>query len=336
VEYLTALEIANKWNISSRMVAYYCENGRINGAVKKGKKWIIPVNSEKPVDKRYSKKKINIKENSELQGERQNINKTDIENITAIYRTSDIYKNLGLTREILRYYEEIGLINPKRNQDNQYREFDFFDISHLMAIDFYKKRGFRPLEIKELMKASKPEDYFVAMKQQIETIERNIQSLQDILSRLKATQKFCTYNVKHISEFMIKNLPLYSVQESMDAVSSFREYQDKVLTYLHLENEDILSNMVRTIAFDETGYKGSEMCIVKSATKKSEKHTAFLEDGKCLYTTIAADNDDNSIMDKMFSLAYKWAAEHKEAFRGVVYIFIRFIMLNDHKRNEFI
>ena len=43
MNYLTASEIADKWNISSRMVAYYCEKGRIVGAIKKGKTWLVPL-----------------------------------------------------------------------------------------------------------------------------------------------------------------------------------------------------------------------------------------------------------------------------------------------------
>ena len=37
MDYLTTVEAAKKWNISSRMAAYYCEAGRVKGAVKKGK-----------------------------------------------------------------------------------------------------------------------------------------------------------------------------------------------------------------------------------------------------------------------------------------------------------
>lgn len=37
MDYLTASEVSKEWNISSRMVAYYCEAGRIEGAIKKGK-----------------------------------------------------------------------------------------------------------------------------------------------------------------------------------------------------------------------------------------------------------------------------------------------------------
>ena len=57
MDYLTAAEIANKWKVSSRMAAYYCEAGRIEGAVKKGKTWLIPCGSKKPEDARRNHRK---------------------------------------------------------------------------------------------------------------------------------------------------------------------------------------------------------------------------------------------------------------------------------------
>lgn len=48
MKYLTVKQIAEKWNISERSVRNYCKNGRITGAVIKGKHWIIPDDVEKP------------------------------------------------------------------------------------------------------------------------------------------------------------------------------------------------------------------------------------------------------------------------------------------------
>lgn len=95
MKYLTAAEISQKWNISSRMAAYYCEAGRIEGAVKKGKTWFIPANAEKPVDKRFSKRKVYIQDNSDFQRGKLNINKADIDNISTIYHTTDEYTFLS-------------------------------------------------------------------------------------------------------------------------------------------------------------------------------------------------------------------------------------------------
>ena len=54
MEYLTTLEMSEKWGISARRIALLCEQGRIAGVVKKGKTWLIPEDSEKPADKRKS------------------------------------------------------------------------------------------------------------------------------------------------------------------------------------------------------------------------------------------------------------------------------------------
>ena len=53
---------SKKWNISSRMIAYFCENGRIKGVVKKGKSWLMPASAEKPVDKRHFKRTVKTKD----------------------------------------------------------------------------------------------------------------------------------------------------------------------------------------------------------------------------------------------------------------------------------
>lgn len=52
IKYLTVKEAGEKWNISGRMVTYYCETGRINGAEKKGDLWLVPEEAVKPNDKR--------------------------------------------------------------------------------------------------------------------------------------------------------------------------------------------------------------------------------------------------------------------------------------------
>ncbi len=56
MEYLTTIEMSEKWNITSRRIGVLCSEGRIDGAIKKGKTWLIPPDSVKPEDARYKKK----------------------------------------------------------------------------------------------------------------------------------------------------------------------------------------------------------------------------------------------------------------------------------------
>lgn len=52
--YLTIKEVAKKWNISQRRVQVLCSSGRIEGAIKSGRGWRIPVCAEKPSDERVT------------------------------------------------------------------------------------------------------------------------------------------------------------------------------------------------------------------------------------------------------------------------------------------
>lgn len=53
MDYLTTVEMSEKWNISSRRIGILCAEGRVDGVIKKGKTWLIPVDAEKPLDARF-------------------------------------------------------------------------------------------------------------------------------------------------------------------------------------------------------------------------------------------------------------------------------------------
>ena len=54
MEYLTAQEIADRWNLSKRTVQQLCAAGRIPGARKFTRAWAIPADAEKPQDPRFT------------------------------------------------------------------------------------------------------------------------------------------------------------------------------------------------------------------------------------------------------------------------------------------
>ena len=52
--YLSINDVAEKWNLSPRRVRGMCLNGQIPGASKLGREWAIPVEAERPKDKRIT------------------------------------------------------------------------------------------------------------------------------------------------------------------------------------------------------------------------------------------------------------------------------------------
>lgn len=68
-EMISVKEAALRWNITERRVSTLCKDGRIKGATKKGGRWIIPADAQKPVDSRIKSgayRKANLSEKRPL------------------------------------------------------------------------------------------------------------------------------------------------------------------------------------------------------------------------------------------------------------------------------
>lgn len=56
MDFLTTAEMSKIWGISTRRISLLCSDGRVEGAVKKGKTWLIPKDAKKPEDPRKKRK----------------------------------------------------------------------------------------------------------------------------------------------------------------------------------------------------------------------------------------------------------------------------------------
>lgn len=52
MEYISISEVAKKWGLTTRNVQMLCANGKIEGATRLGRSWMIPKNAQKPIDGR--------------------------------------------------------------------------------------------------------------------------------------------------------------------------------------------------------------------------------------------------------------------------------------------
>ncbi len=52
MDYMTVTQAAEKWGLSTRRVRLLCANGDIEGVVRSGKKYLIPVTATRPIDRR--------------------------------------------------------------------------------------------------------------------------------------------------------------------------------------------------------------------------------------------------------------------------------------------
>lgn len=66
-------------------------------------------------------------------------------------KIAEVERLTGISKQTIRFYEKEGLIEPDRNDENQYREYDVQDVKKLKRISLMRKLNVPISEIKEVM-----------------------------------------------------------------------------------------------------------------------------------------------------------------------------------------
>ena len=66
-------------------------------------------------------------------------------------KTHEVAKLTGTTIRTLQYYDKIGLLSPKKDEQNGYREYDHSDLLILQQILFFRELDFSLSDIKEIL-----------------------------------------------------------------------------------------------------------------------------------------------------------------------------------------
>lgn len=68
------------------------------------------------------------------------------------YKIGDVAKILGISPDLLRYYEKKGVVMPMKGKHNDYRYYDFWDINFLLDCLWFKNFGFSIDQISDMVK----------------------------------------------------------------------------------------------------------------------------------------------------------------------------------------
>jgi len=68
------------------------------------------------------------------------------------YKIGDVSKILGISADLLRYYEKKGVVAPEKNESNDYRYYDSWDINFLIDCLWFKNFGFSIEQIADIVR----------------------------------------------------------------------------------------------------------------------------------------------------------------------------------------
>lgn len=116
-------------------------------------------------------------------------------------KIKDVIKITGLSRRTLQYYDEQGLVRPKRTKEN-YRLYDKEDLSKLWRLLLYKEMGFQLEDIAVLIERPEEETRWI-LEERLISIHAEIEKLSRMY---RFTEKILEYGVpddnfvKHMSQ----------------------------------------------------------------------------------------------------------------------------------------
>ena len=108
-------------------------------------------------------------------------------------KINEVESQVGITKKNIRFYEEQGLLSPRRNSENGYRDYGEAEVAILRQIKLMRKLGVPLEEIRRMQAGGTVADgmrrHLVTLERDRKSLEQSIQlcqSLKDREERLEA------------------------------------------------------------------------------------------------------------------------------------------------------
>lgn len=99
------------------------------------------------------------------------------------YKIGDVSKILGISPDLLRYYEKKGVVKPTKDATNDYRYYDFWDINFLLDCIWFKNFGFSIDQISEMVRIHSTGELSALFEQKEDELQETIFRSQLLLER---------------------------------------------------------------------------------------------------------------------------------------------------------
>lgn len=128
----------------------------------------------------------------------------------------EVQSKVGLSKKSIRYYEEEGLLSPKRDAVNDYRIYHDDDLNRLRTIKFLRELGVPIHDIKKLKeKELTIEECMQDRIKKIEQCERDYKKIKNICLELcSCKEEYVDINVtKYLEEVNILNKKGFTMRD---------------------------------------------------------------------------------------------------------------------------
>lgn len=102
-------------------------------------------------------------------------------------KINEVEAQVGITKKNIRFYEEQGLLSPRRNSENGYRDYGEAEVAVLRRIKLMRKLGVSLEEIRRMQAGGTVADgmrrHLVTLERERKSLEQSIQLCQSLKDR---------------------------------------------------------------------------------------------------------------------------------------------------------
>lgn len=160
---------------------------------------------------------------------------------------SDVSKMTGVSVRTLRYYDEIGLLNPTEVTEAGYRLYNEEALRRLQIILLYRELEFPLKEISQVMSGSF--DMTSALERQIELLQKKKTHIENLITLAEGI-KAMGVNKLDFSEFDVKKIDEYEEQAkaTWGTTPAYKEYEVKSAGRTSEDNRVLAVGLMNIIA----------------------------------------------------------------------------------------
>ncbi|PBG25172.1 MerR family transcriptional regulator [Clostridioides difficile] len=241
-----------------------------------------------------------------------------------MYTIGQVSKFLGISRDTLKFYEDKGLVNPKKNDENGYRIYNQVDIYDIATINFYREIDIEIKKIKEIRKSKSINNLELLLEEKEQIILKEIEYKKLLLKKVQLVKEDCDKIKTYFGKYTIKEMKPLEVKGKIKHVTNYEEYEALKENTNNLKKAVTLTDLRRVINFNEEGIIEEKFIIVREVDDYNKIiEGEVLSHPNCIYTIIedgrwstGGENIDNKVEDRLREIAI----ENECELLGIVYV----------------
>ncbi len=242
------------------------------------------------------------------------------------YKIGDVARILGVSPDLLRYYEKKGIVKPVKDPNNDYRYYEPWDVNFLMDCIWYKSFHFGIDQVAEIITNSTADEVANLLDQKMIQLRAEIRRNELLVRRAREHQADLTRLKPQLGQCVLRESPVmlryinrhnytYDNSDAVQVVSQeWLEYMPFTHRCFEMPVEDISDKK------GEGRFRwGFSLTpdYVRELGVKVRPPAAYLDSRPCVYTVFTSSGKGNFSPRKL-SYVVDFAAERRLKLKGEV------------------